>query len=64
MAFNVDAHLLEFGGDFAAKILQCIERRQRHVTFFISNVKTLIAIAILPLVFQMASGLSSEKPAA
>src|SRR2546426_12636163 len=49
MTLNLNPYLLEFGGNFTTKILQRIERRQRYVALFVSNVISLIAVPVLPV---------------
>src|SRR5437870_2018346 len=38
VTLDVNSDFLELGGNFTAKILQRIERRQRYVALFVSNV--------------------------
>ena len=47
MTLNLNASLLELVGDFRAKILQRIERRERDIAFFVANVIAKIGIAVL-----------------
>src|ERR1700730_15476875 len=49
VTLDVNPYLLELGGNFTAKILQRIERRQWYVAFFVTNMIPLVAIPVLPV---------------
>src|SRR6267378_4984617 len=49
MTLNMNPYFLQFRGNLAAKILQCIEGWQRYVTLFVSNVISEISVTILPI---------------
>src|SRR5262245_13520283 len=46
MAFNLNAGLLQLVGYFSAKVLERVERRQRHVSFFVANVVAEIRVPV------------------
>src|SRR6266851_9774473 len=47
MTLNLNPNFLQFRCNLPAKILQCIEWRQRHVTLFVSNVISEISVTVL-----------------
>src|SRR6266849_9814933 len=47
MTLNLNVSLLELVGDFRAKVLERIERREWHIAFFVANVIAEIGIAVL-----------------
>src|SRR5260370_15868926 len=49
MALNLNAGLLEFVGNFGAKVLKRVERRERNITFFVANMIAKIRVPILTI---------------
>src|SRR6266849_11194965 len=47
MTLNLNVSLLELVGDFRAKVLERIERREWHIAFFVANMIAEIGIAVL-----------------
>src|SRR5215831_18193056 len=66
MAFNLNAGLLQLVGDFGAKVLERVERREGDISFFVANMVAEIRVPVLAvripdrfrIVYREAGGMS------